>query len=116
MKLKLLMALVDDAHTENVLEAARSAGATGCTVITSARGEGLMPAKTFLGLELATQRDLLMFIVAEQKAREILEEIARVGKFDTESGAGLAFQVSIEDAIGMSTQHDAISEEIEDQL
>jgi hypothetical protein len=45
MKFKLIMALVDDAHTENILTAAREAGATGCTVITSARGEGLKPPR-----------------------------------------------------------------------
>ena len=116
MKLKLIMALVDDEHTDSVLEAARQAGATGCTVITSPRGEGLKPAKTFFGLDLAAQRDLLLFLVAEQMARDILEEIARVGRFVSEPGAGIAFQIAIEDAIGLSTQYETISEEIEDQL
>ena len=39
MRFKLLVALVDDHVTAAVTEAAREAGATGCTVVSSARGE-----------------------------------------------------------------------------
>ena len=76
MRFKLIMALVDDNHTNTIVDAARDAGATGCTIITSARGEGLTPEKSFMGLDLSGQRDLLLFLVAEQKSREILEHIA----------------------------------------
>ncbi|MDA0654193.1 MAG: P-II family nitrogen regulator [Proteobacteria bacterium] len=116
MRFKLIMALAEDSLTDGILEAARAAGATGCTVITSARGEGLTPQKTFLGLDLSGQRDLLLFLVAEQRAREILEEVSRAGKFDTAHGTGIAFQIAIEDAIGLSTQHKALAEEIEEDL
>lgn len=116
MKFKLVMALVDDEDTEAILGAAREAGATGCTVITSARGEGLQPERTFLGLNLAGQRDLLLFLVAEQISRKVLEEIAKVGQFDHKAGAGIAFQVAIEDAVGLASQLDTISHEIEDEV
>lgn len=116
MKFKLIMALVDDDHTDNILDAARKAGATGATVITSARGEGLVPEKTFLGLNLSGQRDLILFLVAEQLSRDILEEIAVVGRFNEEHGAGIAFQIEIEDAVGLKTQLHALSNEIEDQI
>jgi len=116
MKLKLIMALVDDHYTENILEAAREAGATGATVVTSARGEGIRPQKTFLGLDIAGHRDLLMFLVAEQLSRDILETIAAAGEFDDRPGSGIAFQIAIEDAVGLSSQLQAISEEIEDQI
>jgi len=115
MKFKLIVALVDDNHTDTILEAAREAGATGSTVITSARGEGLVPEKTFMGLNLSGQRDLILFLVAEQLSRDILEEIAIVGKFNEEHGAGIAFQVEIEDAVGLKTQMKTLSSEIEDQ-
>lgn len=48
MNLKLIMALVSDDKTEAVLKAARDAGATGSTVITNVRGEGLKKEKRFL--------------------------------------------------------------------
>ena len=116
MKLKLIMVLVDDRYCDTVLDAAREAGATGATVVTSARGEGLKKEKTFLGLDLAGQRDLLLFLVVEQRARDILETIAAAGNFDEEPGAGIAFQIAVEDAVGLQSQLGALFEEIEDQI
>ena len=37
------------------------------TVITSVRGEGLKPGKTFLGLEVTAMRDVLLFLVADRE-------------------------------------------------
>jgi nitrogen regulatory protein PII len=116
MNLKLIIALVGEERTEAVLNAARQAGATGATVITHARGEGLKPEKSFLGLELTTQRDMLLFLVAAPKAREILETIAAAAALDTEPGAGIAFQVAIEDAVGLNTQQPALLSAIEDRI
>ncbi|MBC8339548.1 MAG: P-II family nitrogen regulator [Rhodospirillales bacterium] len=116
MDLKMIMAFVADEKTEIVLEAARNAGATGCTVFPSVRGEGLEPEKTFLGLDLTSQRDVLMFLVAAPKAREILETISKAGKFDEEPGTGIAVQIEIEDAVGLKTQEEALIHEIEENL
>lgn len=116
MNLKLIIALVDEERTEGVLEAARTAGATGATVITRARGEGLKPEKSFFGLELSAQRDMLLFLVAAARAREILETIAKAGALDSAPGAGIAFQVAIEDAVGLNTQQAALLSAIEDRI
>lgn len=116
MKLKLIVAMVADDKTEAVLGAARMAGATGATVITACRGEGLKPEKTFLGLEISGQRDIVFLLVVEQKAREILEAISAAAEFDEEPGAGIAFQVAIEDAVGLRTQTDTLLKEIEERL
>ena len=116
MNLKLIMAMVNDDVTEAVLEAARGAGATGATVITSVRGEGLTPEKTFLGLDLTAQRDVLMFLVAAPRAREILETIAAAGQFEEKPGTGIALQIEIEDAVGLGTQSAAILHEIEEEI
>ncbi|MBT3169818.1 MAG: P-II family nitrogen regulator [Rhodospirillaceae bacterium] len=116
MKFKLVVALVDDSETEAVLEAGRRAGATGATIVTSCRGEGLQPEKTFLGLSLTGQRDILLFVVEQHMSRIILEEIATVGAFEEKSGSGIAIQIDIEDAVGLSHQIAEIQHEIEDQL
>jgi len=116
MNLKMIMAFVADDKTDIVMEAARKAGATGATVITSVRGEGMVPEKTFLGLDLSAQRDVLLFLVAAPKAREILETIATVGRFDEEPGTGIAIQIEIEDAVGLKSQQEALINEIEESL
>lgn len=116
MKFKLIVVLVSDEETEIVLKAAREAGATGSTVITSARGEGLRPIKTFLGLDLESQRDVILLLVEGHLSRSILERIAEVGHFDDTPGTGVAFQVDLEDAVGLGTQIKTISTEIEEKI
>jgi nitrogen regulatory protein PII len=116
MHFKLIMAFVEDARTDDVLDAARAAGATGATVINNARGEGLQQKKTFLGLSLETQRDVLLFLVEEHLSRHILEEIARAGDFDNSPGTGIAVQIDVEDAVGISHQLSVLADRIEEDL
>ncbi len=116
MKFKLIVCLVDHVQTDPLLHTAREAGATGSTVITSARGEGLKPAKTFFGLDLVGQRDMVLLLVEEHLSRTILERIAEACHFDDTHGTGIAFQVDIEDAVGLASQIGTIGNEIEDQL
>ncbi|MEG3620093.1 P-II family nitrogen regulator [Magnetovibrio sp. PR-2] len=116
MNLKMIMALVKDEITQTVIDAAREKGATGATIITSAQGEGLKKEKTFLGLDLAAQRDIVLFMVAAPKAREILEEIARAGKFDEDPGSGIACQIALEDAVGITSQLQTLKDEVEEEL
>ncbi len=116
MQFKLIIALVADGKIDAVLDAAREAGATGCTVITSARGEGLKPQKTFLGLDLRGQRDMVLLVVEEHLSRSILETVARAGQFDSEPGSGIAFQLAIEDAVGLSSQIAELTKKIEDEI
>ena len=116
MHFKLLIALVEDDKTDAVLDAARNAGATGATVISQARGEGLKKPKTFFGLSLETQRDMLLFLVEEHMSRSILENIAVVGEFDNKPGTGIAFQIDVEDAVGVGQQIRELTEVMEEKL
>ena len=116
MKFKLIVALVDDHQTETVVRTAREAGATGSTVVTSARGTGLRPAKTFFGLDLEGQRDVILLLVEGHLSRNILERIAEICSFDEQPGSGIAFQLDIEDAVGLASQLKTISSEIEDKI
>lgn len=116
MHFKLLIALVEDNKTESVLEAAREAGATGSTVINQARGEGIEKSKTFFGLNLETQRDVILFLVEEHLSRHILETIADVGEFDKKPGTGIAFQIDVQDAVGVSHQIEELSHIVEEEL
>ncbi|MDD9174273.1 P-II family nitrogen regulator [Aliivibrio finisterrensis] len=116
MRFKLLLAFVEEAKTNAVLDAARNAGATGATVINHARGEGLNKKKTFFGLTLEVQKDVLLFVVEEHLARSILETINDVGEFDTESGQGIAVQIDIEDAVGVAHQVETLTKVVEEKL
>ena len=116
MKFKLIVVMITDDKTSLIIDAAREGGATGCTVVTNARGEGLDPPKTFLGLTLEGQRDVVLMLVEEHLCRYILESIAECGNFEEQPGSGVAFQIDIEDAVGLSSQIETIQHEIEDEI
>jgi len=116
MHFKLIIAFVEDSKTNAVMDAARNSGATGCTIISNARGEGLQQNKTFFGLTLSSQRDVVLLLVEEHLSRQILEHIGEVGKFDEKPGTGIAVQIDVEDAIGVIAQAKQLTEIVEDKL
>jgi len=116
MHFKLIVAFVEDTKTEQIMQAAREAGATGATVINNARGEGLEKAKTFFGLTLATQRDVLLLLVEKHLSRQILEHIGEVGEFDEKPGTGIAVVPDVEDAVGVLHQAEELGEIVEENL
>ena len=116
MHFKLIVAFVEDTKTEQIMQAAREAGATGATVINNARGEGLEEAKTFFGLTLATQRDVLLLLVEKHLSRHILEHIGEVGEFDEKPGTGIAVVLDVEDAVGVLHQAEELGEVVEENL
>jgi len=116
MHFKLLIALVEDTKTDAVIDAARKAGATGTTVINNASGEGVEESKTFFGLTLETPRDVLLMLVEEHLSRHILEMISDAGEFDTQSGAGIAFQIDVEDVVGITHQMEKLTKTVEEKL
>jgi len=116
MHFKLILAFVEDSKTEAIMHAAREAGATGCTVINNARGEGLEEHKTFFGLTLATQRDVVLLLVEQHLSRHILEHIGEVGEFDAKPGTGIAVLIDVEDAVGIVHQAQELVEVVEENL
>lgn len=116
MHFKLIVAFVEDSKTDAVMNAARDAGATGCTVISQARGEGIRESKTFFGLTLATQRDVLLLLVEQHLSRHILEHIGEVGEFDAKPGTGIAIQIDVEDALGVLHQAEELKDRVEEKL
>lgn len=116
MHFKLVIAFVEDSKTQIVMETARKKGATGSTLISNARGEGLSESKTFLGLTLETQRDIVMLLVEEHMSREILESIAEAAKFDDEPGSGIAFVIDVEDVVGVSQQIATLASSVEEEI
>lgn len=116
MDFKLIIAFVEDDKTDDIMEAAREAGATGCTVINNARGEGITKSKTFFGLTLATQRDVVLLLVEQHLSRHILEHIGEVGEFDAKPGTGIAVLINVEDAIGIMHQSQELGGLVEENL
>lgn len=116
MHFKMIVAFVEDNKTDAIMEAARDAGATGCTVINNARGEGIKESKSFFGLTLSTQRDVVLLLVEQHLSRHILEHIGEVGEFDAKPGTGIAVLIDVEDAVGVLHQTAELEDIVEEQL
>lgn len=109
MRFNVILALVEDTDQESVIKAAKEAGATGATIL-NARGEGIHKKTSFLGLELESHKDALLFLVEENISDEIMDAIYKAGHFD-KKGAGVAFCWTVNRAIGLESQIKKLEEE-----
>ncbi len=102
MKFKLIISMVKTKVTEKIVEAAKAAGGTGATII-PARGTGIHEAKTFFGLTLEAQTDVVLFVLEEKLVETVLDAIYDAGRFK-EPGTGIAFVLSVESVMGLESQ------------
>lgn len=112
MRFKLILSSVKTAITDNVVDAAKAAGATGATII-PARGTGIREAKTFFGLSLEAQTDIIMLLVEEHVVAKIMESIKTAGEFH-KPGTGIAFVLPVEQVTGLESQMERFKEEVRD--
>lgn len=110
MRFKLILSSVKQTITDNVVDAAKKAGATGATII-PARGTGIHEAKTFFGLSLEAQTDIVMFLVEEHLVAKIMDSIKVAGQFH-KPGTGIAFVVPVEQVTGLESQMEKFKEEV----
>ena len=80
----------------------KEAGATGATIV-PARGTGIHEAKSFFGLSIEDQTDIIIFLVEEHVVDNLMQVIQLEGKFD-EPGTGIAFVLPIEHIAGLTSQ------------
>ncbi len=113
MLFKTIVASVKPEHTDKVVDAAKQAGATGATIL-SGRGTGCREAKTFFGLTLEPQSDIIMMLIEEHLIQGILKAIVEAGEFD-KPGTGMAFVLPVEQVVGLDSQLDIIKARIQDQ-
>jgi len=111
MRFKLILSTVKTDITDHIVDAAKSAGATGATII-PARGTGIHEAKTFFGLSLEAQTDIILLLVEEHLVARILDTIKKTGKFH-EPGTGIAFVIPIEQVVGLESQVERFKKEVQ---
>lgn len=110
MRFKLILASVKADITDRIVDAAKEAGATGATIIPG-RGTGIKEAKTFFGLSLEAQTDIIMFLIEEHLVTKILDVIKKAGEFH-KPGTGIAFVMPVEHVVGLESQMEKFEEEV----
>ena len=110
MRFKLILSSVKADITDNVVDAAKEVGATGATII-PARGTGIHEAKTFFGLSLEAQTDIILFLNEEHLVAKILNTIKETGQFH-KPGTGIAFVIPVEHIVGLESQMESFEKEV----
>ncbi|MZG30296.1 MAG: P-II family nitrogen regulator [Nitrospinae bacterium] len=113
MRFKVILAMVNETYQDTVIESAKAAGATGVTVLNS-RGEGIHSHKSFLGLTMEAQKDMLLFLVEDFIANNIMEAIYESGHLK-EHGNGIAFSMNVDRAIGLESQMPTMEKDAKDR-
>jgi hypothetical protein len=108
---KLLMVFVDQDRTEAVLDAAREGGATGATIINNAQGQGLKPHLTFFGLEFMASRSVILILVEARRSEAVLNAVAAAGKLDESLNTGIALELEVARALGLTEHIKSLSKE-----
>jgi len=113
MQFKLIMAFVKPSITDAVVNAMKEAGATGATII-PARGTGIHEAKSFFGLSIEDQTDIIVFLVEEHVVENLMKVIQLAGNFN-KPGTGIAFVMPVEHIAGLESQMKKFKDQARDK-
>ena len=111
MDFKLILVFVDYERSDDVLDAARAAGATGATIVPHAQGQGMKKEFGIFGLEVLAPRTILMLLVESRRATHVLDAVKDVGNLDESVNTGVAIELDVSRAIGLSEHIKALSKE-----
>ena len=91
----MITVIVNKGYADDVMFAARKAGATGGTVI-NARGTAREDDEKFFGVHIVPEKDMLVIVVEHYKKQSVLNAIGEL-KCLKEPGMGIAFSSPVGD-------------------
>lgn len=96
----LIVTIITEGFSEEVMNAAKKAGAGGGTLI---RGRSLYQQKDkkeFLGFSIEPEKDVVLIVVDKNKKNDVMNSIIEETGLKTKGG-GMTFSLPISDAIGL---------------
>ena len=100
----LIIVIAQQGYTEMIMDAAREAGAYGGTVI-HAKGTGKEAAEKFLGVSLATEKEIIYIVTKTEQKNPIMQAIMQHAGLDTKAKA-IAFSLPVTDTAGLRLVED----------
>jgi nitrogen regulatory protein PII len=95
---EIVLAIVNEGHTDTVMEAAREAGARGGTVL-HGKGTGSKDAAKFFGVSIASEKEVIMIVAAASEKAAIMKSIINKAGTQTEAGA-VVMSLPVSDVAG----------------
>ncbi len=96
----LIISIVNRGFSEEVMDAARDAGAKGGTILYG-HGAGLREAETFFGISIHPEKELVMILASNETRAKIMQSIVKRVGMDSE-GAGITFSLPVTDVEGIA--------------
>ena len=96
---ELLVVISNQGYSETVMDAARSVGAAGGTVI-HARGTGMETAERFFGVTLASEKDVIFIVTKTARKNDIMQAIVKEAGMDSPAKA-IVFSLPVTDTAGL---------------
>ena len=92
-KYELILCIVNAGFSQNVMEAARSAGAKGGTVL-RARGSANPEAEDFFNIKIQPEKEMVMILVPASIKDEVMKTIYKESGIAAEA-QGIAFSLPV---------------------
>ena len=96
---ELVVAVVNQKYTDEAIEAARSAGATGATVFHT-KSVNNAPAEQKIGTSFSQETDTVFFLTSYEYRNAIMEAVRDKAGLKTEGGA-VIFSLPVDDLVGI---------------
>lgn len=96
---ELIIAILNEGYSDFVMDAARSAGAGGGTVL-HAKGTGSTRAEKFFGVSLADEKDLIYIVAHKDEKAAIMCAVNEKAGPGTKAGA-ICFSLPISSVVGL---------------
>lgn len=97
---ELVLCIVNAGFSENVMDAAREAGARGGTVI-HARGTANREAEQFFNITIQPDKEIVMILVPVKIKDDVLHALYQGVGLKT-AGQGIAFSLPVDEVVGLS--------------
>lgn len=96
---ELLVVVGNQGYSDMIMDAAREAGAAGGTVI-HARGTGMEKAEQFLGISLASEKDVILIVTKTEKKNAIMRSVMEKAGMNSKAKA-IVFSLPVTDTAGL---------------
>lgn len=98
--LELIVTIVNRGFSDDVVDAAKEAGATGGTIL-HGRGTGIHENAKFFGIPIEPEKEIVLTLIDKNKTQAVLEAISKTIELD-KPGNGIAFVIEVEKAVGIN--------------
>lgn len=96
---ELVYVILNEGHSDEVMDVARPAGAAGGTVI-SAKGTGINQAVKLKGLSLADRKEVILIVARADNKADIMQAIIEKAGTQTPAGA-ICFSLPVSQVAGL---------------